>query len=134
MPHVRYSGSLDLVGFHRAFSPRALEEPGLVAKATACYLDHEGQTLLVDCTTVEGRLRQNYFAVATVSPDGSVVRLLPKTSPEKSPGVFRTLAWIAQWLAASSGGKSIQSSNLGAALETPFPAHRDPKIDTRADG
>jgi hypothetical protein len=122
MPHVEILGPVRLSDFQARFRPRRLQEGETVTKALAAYLAHDGRTLLIDLVVVEGFLRQTFFLVATERDDGAMVRLLPKTSPEKTPGVKRAVAWAAAWLLASAPAAAVGTTNLADILERPFPA------------
>ncbi len=121
MPHVELVGPRDLTGFHRRFQPRTLREGSTVIKASGCWLSHDGVSLLLECLTVEGYLRQGFFVMAAAHPGGIMVRLSPRTSPEKTDGVKRCVAWVALWLRAGLPEAGIGSTNLRSSLESPLP-------------
>jgi hypothetical protein len=121
MPHVEIRGPVRLSGFHARFAPRSLREGETVTKAVGAFLAHDGRTLLLDLLIVEGFLRQSFFLVLTEREDGAMVRLLPRTSPEKTAGVRRAVAWAATWLQAASPSFAVGTTNLEAFLASPFP-------------
>lgn len=122
MPHVEVIGAAPLAEFHARFQPRSIREPAGVMKALACFLASDGQSALIECVTVEGRLNQGFYALVTTRPGSVMVRLLPRTSPEKTLTVRRLIAWIARWIEAGGGaGASIGTTNLREILESPFP-------------
>ena len=121
MPHVEVRGPVHLPGFHARFVPRSLREGETVTKALGAFLAYDGRTLLVDLLIVEGFLRQSFFLVLTEREDGAMVRLLPRTSPEKTAGVRRAVAWMATWLQAASPSSVVGATNLEAFLDSPFP-------------
>jgi hypothetical protein len=121
VPHVEVRGSVRLADFHARFAPRSLREGETVTKAGGAFLAHDGRTLLLDLLIVEGFLRQSFFLVLTERGGGAMVRLLPRTSPEKTAGVKRAVAWVAAWLRAVSPSSSIGTTNLEASLAAPFP-------------
>ena len=122
MPHVKLLGTADLARFHREFHPRALREEGIVLKAEECYLSSQGGLLLVECSVVEGHLRQGFLITASAQGDESIVRLSSRTHPEKTDGVLRCVAWIGAWLQAGAPGTSFVSTNLDPVLARPFPS------------
>lgn len=121
MPHVEVRGPVRLSGFHARFAPRSLREGETVTKAVGAFLAHDGRTLLLDLLIVEAFLRQSFFLVLTQREDGVMVRLLPRTSPEKTAGVKRAVAWAAAWLQAASPSATVGTTNLEAFLASPFP-------------
>jgi hypothetical protein len=121
MPHVEIRGPAPLSGFHARFAPRSLREGETVTKAVGAFLAHDGRTLLLDLLVVEGYLRQSFFLVMTEREGGTMVRLLPRTSPEKTAGVKRAVAWAAAWLQAADPSCEVGTTNLAAFLASPFP-------------
>jgi len=82
----------------------------------------------VECLTVEGYLRQSFFVLVTSAAGGVMVRLLPRTSPEKTPGVKRCLVWVARWLAAQDPAARPGTSNLNDHLAIDLPAGALPRL------
>lgn len=121
MPHVKLGAALELSRFHQAFAPRVLREEPLVLKAEECYLSSHGRLLLVECVSVEGHLRQGFFVVAFSADGETVVRLSPRTHPEKTDGVLRCVAWIAGWLHAFQPEAESRTTNISTRLARPFP-------------
>jgi hypothetical protein len=121
MPHVEVRGPVRLAEFHARFAPRSLREGETVTKALEVYLAHDSRTLLLDLLVVEGFLRQSFFIVMTERTDGAMVRLLPRTSPEKTAGVKRAVAWVAAWLLAASPSSVTGTTNLEGFLASAFP-------------
>ena len=116
MPHVELLGAAPLSAFHSRFHPDVLEEKGTIIKAPASYLSHDGRSLLIECLCVEGYLRQSFFVLISQTDASTMIRLLPRTSPEKTDGVRRCLAWIASLLKADSPGSRVGKTNLPEPL------------------
>ena len=91
-------------------------------KATASFLAHDGRSLLVECLAVEGFLRQSFFVLMTSKPEGVMVRLYPRTSPEKTAGVKRCVAWLSLWMRKQIPAAVIGTTNLHEELSRPLPA------------
>jgi len=122
MPHVEIRGAAPLAEFHAHFQPRSHREPEGVMKILACYLASDRQSLLVECLTAEGHLHQGFYALVTSRPESVIVRLLPRTSPEKTHLVKRLIVWLARWIESGSGpGASIGATNLADLAAVPFP-------------
>jgi hypothetical protein len=95
VPHLELVGPVSLSRFHAAFRPGKLSREGRILKAAASFLSQDGRSLLVECLTVEGHLRQSFFVLATAEEGRAMVRLLPRTSPEKTLAVKECVVWIA---------------------------------------
>ena len=117
MPHCQIVGPVSLPEFHRDFRPRAVTSEGMILKAEECFLSSHGRVLMLECLVAEGYLRQGFFILVTADEEGAMVRLLPRTSPEKTEGVKRCLAFVARWLRDSSPGAAFGKTNLQAQLE-----------------
>jgi len=121
MPHCQVCGPTDLREFHLRFRPRTLRRGPMILKAEEAFLSTGGRSLLLECLVIEGYLRQAFFAVITREEEGAMVRLHPRTSPEKTEGVKRCLAWIALSLRASAPGTSLGRTNLQDQLGIEIP-------------
>ena len=121
MPHVEIRGPVRLSDFQARFAPRSLREGETVTKTVGAFLAHDGRTLLLDVVIVEGFLRQSFFLVLTEREDGAMVRLWPRTAPEKTAGVKRAVAWAAAWLQAGLPSSTVGTTNLEAFQSPPFP-------------
>lgn len=138
MPHAELRGAIDFANVHQCFVPRTLTEVSgmtkgavaaeaqVVTKAQQCYLAADHRTLLFECHVTEGHLRQAFFVLATLRPEGAMIRLHPRSSPEKTDAVKRCVAWLATWVAEGERA-TIVNTNLSAVLSIPFPlAPSDP--------
>jgi len=125
LPHVLVAGAAGLEAFHAGFQPAGFTEGGVVHRVLAAYLCHDRRGVLLDCLVVEGHLRQGFFVLLTESPEGIMVRLLPRTSPQKTAGVKRLLVWIASRLRAGTPGAEFGRTNLAAQMQTPLPGPDD---------
>jgi hypothetical protein len=121
VPHVELTRPVDLPSFHRAFAPRSLERAGTVLRISASFLSHDGRTLLLECLTVEGYLRQTFFVLVSADEGHTMVRLLPRTSPEKTEAVKTCVVWTAHWLRRFFPGIEFGRTNLGNLLEADLP-------------
>jgi hypothetical protein len=121
MPHAEIRGPVSLVAFHAGFAPRAFREADTVTRAGEAFLSHDARSLLLEVTVVEGFLRQVFFLICTQRENGAMVRLLPRTSPEKTAGVKRSVAWVARWLQSATPSSSVGATNLADWLSPPFP-------------
>jgi hypothetical protein len=121
MPHVELLGEIDLVGFHQRFGPRSWNDIEAVTKIEGCYLSHDGRSCLLECQVIEGYLKQVFFVLLSSRPDGLMVRLYPRSAPEKTHAVRRCLAWIARWLGEDLPRLEFGKTNLTVELGEPTP-------------
>lgn len=121
MPHVEVLGEIDLVEFHRRFLPRIWNDPEAVTKIDGCFLAHDERSCLLECQVIEGYLRQVFFVLVSTRDDGLMVRLYPRSAPEKTHAVKRCLAWIARWLGAELPRLEFGKTNLTSELGEPPP-------------
>ena len=121
MPHREVLGPVDLAAFHRGFEPRTLHEGRTVSKFVSAFLETSGRALIVETLVVEGHLRQGFFLLAGARDGSVLVRIHPRSSPERTPGVKRTVSWLAAWLAARTEGGATGTTNLEEAALAEFP-------------
>lgn len=112
MPHLEILGRPDLRSLHAAFVPRMHRENTVVLRMEDAYLSPDAERMLVECLVVEGHLKQNLFVLAHTRPEGVMVRLSPRSAPEKTDGVKQLLVWIARWIATSTGDWKVGVTNL----------------------
>lgn len=91
-------------------------------KLQAAFLDSLGRSLLVDALVVEGHLRQGFFLLVSVRDGSALVRIHPRSAPEKTAGVKRAVSWLGAWLLARSEGTTPGKTNLEPAALSEFPA------------
>ncbi|MEZ4655159.1 MAG: hypothetical protein R3E12_16590 [Candidatus Eisenbacteria bacterium] len=121
MPHVELVGEIDLAAFHARFAPRSWNDEEAITKVDGCFLAHDGRSCLIECQVIEGYLRQAFLVLVTTRPSGLMVRLYPRTAPEKTHAVRRCLAWIARWLGEPLPRLELGSTNLEIELTEPWP-------------
>jgi len=66
-----------------------------VLKIQSVYVETTGTEVLLDTLVVESGHPQHFFIQVRRRNEGVVVRLLPQTDPEKTPGVKRAVARVA---------------------------------------
>jgi hypothetical protein len=123
VPHVELIDAVTLPQFHARFRPRTLREGERVFRVLSSFLAHDARSLLLECVVVEGHLRQSFFMLLAAHESSTMLRLLPRTSPEKTEGVTRCLAWVAAWLAEESPNSRVGRTNLQGLIPRPKPPH-----------
>ncbi len=125
MPHREIKGSVDLAAFVRDFEVQTLREGSAVIKMLVAFLAHDQRSALVECVVVEGHLRQGFFVLLGQRNEVTVGRVHPRSSPEKSPGVKRCIAWVTEQLHRSNPGSEFGNTNLEEVYRAPFEAAGD---------
>lgn len=117
MPHILLEGPASIPDLQAAHRPFTVREGERLVKVDRFYADERGVAALVETLVVERAHTQKFFIVVAVRPGGLSVRLEPMTDPEKSPGVKRALAIVAERLRRATGGR-YGSTNIPEYLVT----------------
>jgi hypothetical protein len=113
MPHVLLEGACDLDAFWKRFEAASTRIGDTVLKASDAYANGDTSRVLVDCTVVEGYLRQTFLVEVAARDEGLLIHLFHGTRPEKSEGVRLCLGWIAALLASGPPPLRWAADNLG---------------------
>ena len=103
MPHVVLEGRIVIDDAARAFEPFVAREDDLIVKAERFYREKDGRAALIEMIVVEAGHTQKFFIQLAPRDNGLTVRLEPLTDPEKTPGVRRAIALVAQRLRLATG-------------------------------
>ena len=103
MPHVVLEGRITIDDAARIFEPFVAREGELIVKAERFYREADGRAALIEMVVVEAGHTQKFFIQLSPRDSGLTVRLEPLTDPEKTPGVRRAIAQVAQRLRTASG-------------------------------
>ena len=95
MPHVVVEGPVVPADLREGFKPLFERNGDDVLKIPSVYIETTGVEALLDTLVVESGHPQRFFIQVRRRDEGVVVRLLPQTDPEKTPGVKRALARVA---------------------------------------
>jgi len=103
MPHVVLLGSISIQDCVGRFDPFVVREGDLVVKTDRCYREARDRAALIETLVVERGHTQKFFIQISGKEGGLTVRLEPLTDPEKSPGVRRAIALVADRIRRISG-------------------------------
>jgi hypothetical protein len=118
VPHILVEGTIRLEEVARRHMPWDERRGDLLVKFDRLYLETGGRGALLEALVVE-RGRPQRFFVSMQARDGAVmVRCEPLTDPEKTTGVKRALALVADRLRADSGGR-YGTTNIAEFLIPP---------------
>jgi len=112
MPHVQIRHAQPLAALLPALSSFQETAAPDVRKVQAAYLAPDGHHLLLEVIVVEQYLRQRFFLLLREEAGNVVVRCHPFCAPQKTDGVKRLIAGIAQLCRAQSPGGEIGHTNL----------------------
>jgi len=121
MPHIQIVGAATLEQLAERFEPLSGRYGDIICKATAFFLNARDRTALVQSLVVEPRVTRKFYVLLAEKPDGLMVRLDPLTDPEKTEGVKRLLALVADWIRRASPGSAYGTTNLQEFLIPPSP-------------
>ena len=114
MPHVVFEGPLTPEEVFRELEEVQVAEGGgrLVLRTRDRFLNRRGDTVLLEAVVREsGRLQSFYLLIS--GGDGKLtLRIAPRPDPEKTPGVRRLLAVVAERLLALRPGLRVLRSNV----------------------
>jgi hypothetical protein len=80
-------------------------------------LHSRDRTPLIQALVVEPRVNRKFYVLLVEKPEGLLVRLDPLTDPEKTDGVKRLLALVAEWIRRVSPGSCFGTTNLREFLQ-----------------
>ncbi|HXI56154.1 MAG TPA: hypothetical protein VNO55_08850 [Polyangia bacterium] len=118
MPHVVIEEAGDVARACEGIPLAAVRNGGEILKVVNVYLGRSGHTALVDCVVVEDGRTQGFFVQLSQKERQITVRLLSATDPEKTDGVKRIMALIAQQIQQATAGSRFGKTNLQAFLPT----------------
>lgn len=116
MPHAVLAGPIDLAAWWRGFSPILERGSDRVLKVEHCYLSEARTHALLAAFALEGGIRRKFLVHVGANAEGATVRLDALAEPDKSPGVRRIVALVAEDLRARTPGARIDRHNLDDVL------------------
>jgi hypothetical protein len=120
VPHILLEGRASIRQLQAAHQPFTVREGERLVKVERFYADERGEAALVETLVVERGHTQKFLILVAARPGGLAVRLEPMTDPEKSPGVKRALAIVAERLRRAAGGR-YGSTNIPEYLSGDAP-------------
>ena len=112
MPHIVLTGNLNIKEIFAKLEKVFHKDEKGILKTGASYLDSEGKSIIIEATAIENRPPMNFFVLISKRDDGIVVRLHPSLDVEKTDGVKKVLALIANRIVAAFPGTGIGKTNL----------------------
>lgn len=110
MPHVVFDVSIDLMKLREEFQKVFLKNPSII-KIEDIFVDKNSTTALLPAVVIEEK-NQNFFIQVLTNANKTTVRLFPKTDPEKTPGVKKSLGLVAKMIQEIFGNPNISKTNI----------------------
>lgn len=114
MPHVVFEGPLTPEEVFRELGELEVAEGGgrLVLRTRDRFLNQRGDTVLVEAVVRESGRLQSFYLLISGGEGRLTLRIAPRPDPEKTPGVGRLVAEVADRLLALRPGLRILRSNV----------------------
>ena len=101
MPHIVLENINSTKAAFDAVQPFANKIEGGILKVVDKYINASEQSALIESLAIENGTNQNFFVQLSQKKSSLTVRLFPLTDPEKTNGVKRIMATIAQQIKAT---------------------------------
>ncbi len=95
MPHVVLNGKVSVENIFVKMKPLFIRDGETVLKTASMYIEREKGSILVDSLVIDGGRKTSFLALISGREDGVVVRIYPMLEVEKTDGVKRIPAEIA---------------------------------------
>lgn len=116
MPHIVMEGPVDIEAFFRGFQSWNRQAPGEILKLRDCYLSQSGDTVLIEALCVEGGPPNRFLVQVSQQGERTTVRVYPGNDPEKTSGLKKILAVVAEAIKNRNPQTGYGSTNLGDYL------------------
>lgn len=103
MPHVVLEGRVTIGECAARFEPFVVRQGDALVKVERFYREREDRGALLETLVVDRGHTQKFFIQLSPKGEGLTVRLEPLTDPEKTPGVKRALAIVADRIRQATG-------------------------------
>jgi hypothetical protein len=112
MPHIVLEGTVDLKTYYSRYAPASLKSGNDIFKFQNIFINQAGDTLLIEALAIESGHINRFFIQIVGRGDGATIKIYPGTDPEKTGGVKKMLAHVAQQLKDMNAGASYGTTNL----------------------
>ena len=116
MPHVVLKGKIEVTDVFRKLEPFLARSENGILRTTNAFIDRDGKSILVESLVIEGSKKTQFFTMISGREDGVVVRISPVVEVEKTHGVKKIIAVIANQLLGNFSELSIGETNLSEFL------------------
>ncbi|MDD4307356.1 MAG: hypothetical protein PHU53_00925 [Thermoplasmata archaeon] len=112
VPHVVLTGNFDIPRIPEIISRISFRSGTAVLKTGVTYIAPDSSAIIIESTSVESGKPLNFLILINRRNDGLVIRLHPSLDIEKTEGVKRLLALVANSIIAANPGSAVGKTNL----------------------
>jgi len=113
MPHIIFTGKVDLMAAWKAFGPQVINKDNWITKVSDAFLNASQTVLLFEATAVYRGVTHNFYVRAeTKHGQQLTVRIEPRTNVEKNDGVKRAVVLVGRFLQSVASELKMEKSNL----------------------
>lgn len=117
MPHVVLTGNISLHDIFEKIETFVIREDKTILKTSDKFINQDETSILIESFAIENKNKTNFLALLSKREDGLVVRIYPKLDVEKTDGVKKILAKIADNLLTSFPNLEVGKTNLQEFLQ-----------------
>ena len=122
MPHVVLTGTTEMVDVFRQLSPIMIRYENTLLKTSDKYINFNQTSILVESLAIEDGNKISFLVLLGKRKDGLVIRIYPEFAIEKTNGVKKILATIAQQLLERFSELKIGKTNIQEFLQNILPS------------
>lgn len=117
MPHVVLKGKATIEAIFNKLEPLFIRNNTKILKTSEMYMERGKSSILIESLAIEGKAKTSFLAMISGRQDGVVIRLYPRIEVEKTDGVKKILAEIANNIKAKFPELRIEETNLDEYLK-----------------
>jgi hypothetical protein len=112
MPHVVLNGTTEMIDIFQQLSPIMIRHEKTLLKTSDKYINFNETSILVESLAIEEGNKIGFLVLIGKRKDGLVVRIYPEFTIEKTNGVKKILASIAEQLLERFSELKIGKTNI----------------------
>ena len=117
MPHVVLNGDISLRDVFEKIEAFVVREDKNLLKTSDKFINQDETSILVESLAIENKNKTSFLVLLSQREDGLVVRIYPQIDVEKTDGVKKILAKIADDLIVAFPSLKIGKTNLQEFLQ-----------------
>ena len=117
MPHVVLTGDIRFQDVFEKIEAFVVREDKNILKISDKFINQDETSILVESLAIEDKNKLNFLVLLSKREDGLVVRLYPQVDVEKTDGVKKILAKIADNLISAFPHLTVGKTNLQDFLQ-----------------
>jgi len=117
LPHVVLTGDISLRDVFEKIEAFVVREDKNILKISDKFINQDEDSILVESMAIEAKNKASFLVLLSQREDGLVVRLYPQIDVEKTDGVKKILAKIANDIIAAFPSLKVGKTNLQEFLQ-----------------